>query len=137
MLHICNIQINWRVKNLSNISIMYFFSSIHTHNYHHQFRLHINKECILGGRPSTVVVKFTLSALVAPGFTGSDPGCGPTQHSSSHAVEVSHTQKIEEDWHGSQLRDNLPQAKKGGLATDVSSGPIFFTQKNPKTKTVM
>ena len=31
--------------------------------------------------------------------------------------------KIEKDWHRRQLRDNLPQAKSGRLATDVSSGP--------------
>ena len=27
------------------------------------------------------------------------------------------------------VSDNLPQAKRGGLATDVSSGPIFLTKK--------
>ena len=39
------------------------------------------------------------------------------------------TYKIEEDGHRCQLRENLPQAKRGRLATDVSSGQIFFSQK--------
>ena len=29
------------------------------------------------------------------GFTGSDPGGGPTHHSSSHAVTTSHVQELE------------------------------------------
>ena len=39
------------------------------------------------------------------------------------------TYKVEEDWQGCELSDNLPQAKRGRLATDVSSGPIFLTKK--------
>ena len=42
--------------------------------------------------------------------------------------------KIEEDWHRCQLSDNLPQAKGGRLAIDVSSGPVFLTNKRRKTK---
>ena len=36
------------------------------------------------------------------------------------------TYKIEEDWHRCQLRASLPQAQRGGLETDVSSGQIFI-----------
>ena len=58
---------------------------------------------------------------------GLDPGHGPTHHSSSHAVAASYVQKIEEDWH--RLSDNLPQAERGGLATDVSSGQSASPKK--------
>ena len=43
------------------------------------------------------------------------------------------TYKVEEDWHRCYLRDNLPQAKRRRLATDVSLGPIFFTKKTKKS----
>ena len=33
--------------------------------------------------------------LGGPGFSGSNPGCRPTHHSSSHAVAVSHIQNRE------------------------------------------
>ena len=61
------------------------------------------------------------------GFTGSDPRCGPTHRSSSHAVAASHIQNR-------GLAQILAQqqsssSKKGGLATDVSSGPVFLTRK--------
>ena len=47
---------------------------------------------------------------------GLDPGCGPTHHSSSHAVVASHIQN------------------RGKLAQGVSSGPIFLTKKKEKKK---
>ena len=71
-----------------------------------------------------VVHSLHLSGL---GFTGSDPRHRPT---SSHAVAASHIHKIEEDWYS----DNLPQAKRGRLATDVSSGPVFLTNKKKERK---
>ena len=52
------------------------------------------------GWPSDVMLKFNKAlCFIGPGFVGSDPGHGPTQHSSSHAVAASHIQKAEEDWH--------------------------------------
>ena len=42
--------------------------------------------------------------------------------------------KTEEDGQGCQLRGNLPQAKRGRLATDVSSGPILFTHTHTHKK---
>ena len=50
-----------------------------------------------------------------PSFTGLDPRCRPTQLLSSHAMVASHIQK------------------RGRLATDVSSGPIFLTYKKSKS----
>ena len=74
--------------------------------------------------------KFALSASVAPGFTGSDPGCGPTHHSSSHAMAAAHMEEPEE------LTTRIynyvlglwGEKKRGRLATDVTSGPIFLTK---------
>ena len=72
------------------------------------------------------MVKFAQSTSVAKGsqvqIPGADlallikPCCGGIPH------------KIEEDWHRCQLRDNLLQAKRGILTTDVSLGPIFFVK---------
>ena len=57
---------------------------------------------------------------------GSDPRCGPTDHPSGHAVVASHIQN-----RGRLAQrlawDNPSQAKRGRLATDVSSGPTFLT----------
>ena len=44
------------------------------------------------GQPRGIVVKFECSTLAGQGFVGSDPGRGPTHHSSSHAVVAAHTQ---------------------------------------------
>ena len=44
------------------------------------------------------------------------------------------TDRIKEDWHRCQLRDNLPQGKVGRLATDVRPGPILLTKKKKKEK---
>ena len=41
---------------------------------------------VLGGWPGGVAVRFAWSALVALGFAGSDPVCGPTHCLSGHAV---------------------------------------------------
>ena len=42
------------------------------------------------------------------------------------------TYKTEEDWHRCYLRANLPQAKRGRLVTDVSSGESFSAKKKRK-----
>ena len=59
---------------------------------------------------------------------GSDPRLRPTHCSSSYAVAASHTQN-----RGRLPRvlahDNLPEVKRGTLATDVSLRPIFLTKK--------
>ena len=39
------------------------------------------------------------------------------------------TYKVEEDRHGCELRANLLQQKRGGLAADVRSGLIFLKRK--------
>ena len=66
-----------------------------------------------------------------PVFAGLDSGRGPAHHSSSHAVVAYYIKN----------RGRLPQmlakiqsssSKRRKLATDVSSGPIFFTKKNPQ-----
>ena len=41
------------------------------------------------------------------------------------------TYKMKEDGHRCWLSGNL-QAERGGLATDISSGPIFITKKTKK-----
>ena len=77
------------------------------------------------GRPGGVVVKFTL-CFGGLGFASSDPGCGPTHRSSSHAVVASHIAELE----GLATRiynyvlGLWGGKKRGRLATDVSSGPI-------------
>ena len=35
--------------------------------------------------PSSAGLKFRTFRIGSPGFTGSDPGCGPMYHLSSHA----------------------------------------------------
>ena len=79
------------------------------------------------GRPSSIVVNFACSAVVAQGSQDQNPGVDLcTTH---QAMLWQHpTYKIEEAWNRCSLGDNLPQAKGGRLATDVSSGPIFFTK---------
>ena len=46
----------------------------------------------LGGRPSGIVVGFPCFTSAAWGLRIQNPGQGPTHHSSSHAVVVSHIQ---------------------------------------------
>ena len=57
------------------------------------------------------------------------PGMG-LHHSSltGHAMAVTHIQKKRKTGTDG-LRANLPQAKRGGLATDVSSGQTFLSEK--------
>ena len=70
--------------------------------------------------------------LSGPGFVGLDLRSRPTPFI-SHAVEAPQIQNRGE------LAQMLPQgqsslAKRGGLAMDVSSGPIFLSKKQNKTK---
>ena len=68
------------------------------------------------------------------GFTGSDSGHGRTHHSSSHAMVASYIEELE----GLTTRiynyvlGLWGLKKRGRLATDVSSGPIFLRKKKKK-----
>ena len=53
----------------------------------------------------------TLHNLGSLGFTGSDPGRGPTHHFASHALA------------------GVPHIKSGKMGTDVGSGLIFLSKK--------
>ena len=86
---------------------------------------------LLWGRPSGIVVKFVFSASV-PRLLLVQILCVDL-HTAHQAMLWGHPiHKVEEDWHRCQLRDHLPQAKRGRLATDVSSGTIFLTKKKKK-----
>ena len=86
------------------------------------------KKVIFRGWPRGVVVKFTCSALVAQGLSVQIPSLD--LHTVHRAVLWWRpTYRVEEDWHRCELKDRLPQAKRGGLAKDVSSGLIFLTKK--------
>ena len=77
------------------------------------------------------MVKFTCSALAAWDSPVWIPGTD--LYTAHQAMLWQHpTYKIERHWHRCCLSDNLPQAKRGRLATDVSSGPIFLTKKKKK-----
>ena len=66
---------------------------------------------MMWGQPCGQVVKIPHPLLWWPRFTGLDPRCELTPPI-SHAVVVTHIQKVEEDWHRCELRANLPQGKK-------------------------
>ena len=91
---------------------------------------HSNRSCknhCVWGHPGGMVVKFTCSILAAQDsqvrILATDlaplikPCCG------------SIPRKTKEDCHRYYLSDNLPQAKRGRLATGLSSGTISFTNK--------
>ena len=59
---------------------------------------------------------------------GLDPRHRPMHCSPSHAVEVNQY-KIEEDGRGCELRDNLPQAKRGRLAQRLARGQSPSSKK--------
>ena len=62
------------------------------------------------GWPGSIVVTFTCSALVAQGLWLWIPGAD--LHTTHQAMLWQHpSDKIEEDWHRCELRDNLPQQK--------------------------
>ena len=68
--------------------------------------------------PSSLVVKF---GMLHFGGLGSVPRSGTTPLISGHAVVVAHIQK-EEDWQQMLAQGKSSLAKRGRLATDVSSG---------------
>ena len=71
------------------------------------------------------MVRFMGSASVAQGSWVQI--LGMNLHTTHQATLWQHpTYKTEEDWHRCWLSNNLPQGKRGRLATDVSSGPIFI-----------
>ena len=87
----------------------------------------------LRGWPSGAVIMFTRSASAAQGSKVQI--LGMELHPPHQAKLRRHrTCKTEEDWQECYLRDNLPQAKRGRLATDFSSGTIFLTKKKKKRK---
>ena len=59
--------------------------------YNSQLKENFSSLKILRAQPCGQVVKVPCALLQWPGFTGSDPGHGPTPLI-SHAVEVSHIQ---------------------------------------------
>ena len=72
-------------------------------------------------------------------YAGSDPGRGPTQCSSSHAVVASHIEELEGFTtriynHVLGLWGEKKRKGRGTLAIRVSSGPIFLTKKLIKKK---
>ena len=86
-------------------------------------------------RPGGILVEFAHSTSVARGswvqILGTDlallvkPCFGSVPH------------EMEGGWHRCYLSDNLPQAKRGRLATDVGSGPIFLTKRKKTKKQVV
>ena len=76
------------------------------------------------------MVKFACSASVARSSWVWIPDADLPPLVSPHCGGIPH--KVEEDWHGCYLSNNLPQAKSRRLVTDVSSGPIFPTKNKTK-----
>ena len=80
------------------------------------------------GQPGRIVVKFACSALGAQGLRVQI--ICVDLHIIHQTILWRHpTYKVEEDWQRYLLSDNLPQAKRGRLAADVSSGPMFLTKE--------
>ena len=109
----------------------YFISSLYSNLSAIKCINYIIKIDVCRGQPSGLVIKFVCSTLAAQGSCiqtlGMDLG---TTHQAMLWQPPTH--KIEEDWHRCQLSDNLHQAKRGRLATDVSSGSIFLAPLPPK-----
>ena len=80
------------------------------------------------GWPGGAAVKFTHSALAAQGSPVRIPDVD-TAPLGKPCCGRRPTYKLEEDGHGCELRANLPQQKRGGLAADVSSGLMFLQNK--------
>ena len=78
------------------------------------------------------MVAFTLHFGVLA-LAGLGPGHGPTCHASSNAVAASHIEELEgltTRVYNYGLGLWRRKQKRGRLATDVSSGPIFLTKKD-------
>ena len=69
------------------------------------------------------MLKFTHSVLEAQSSQVGIPGADLLHTAHQAMLQRRPIDKVQEDWHGCELRDNLLQAKRGRLATDVSSGP--------------
>lgn len=80
------------------------------------------------GQPGGMLVGFACPALVARDSQVQIPGM---DYFSSHVVAASCIQNMEEDWCSCYFRDSLPQARRGRLVTDVSSGTIVHQKKAP------
>ena len=72
---------------------------------------------------------FACSASGAQGSQAQIPGTNLAPVIEPHCGGMPH--KIEEDWHGSQLSDNLPQVKRERLGTDQGQSS---SQKKNKIK---
>ena len=57
------------------------------------------KIMLQGASPVAEWLRFGVLCFWWPGFASLDPECGPTPLI-GHAVQASHLQKMEEDWHG-------------------------------------
>ena len=86
------------------------------------------------GQPCSIVVKFECSTFEAQGLQVQIPGADQALLLKPYYGGI--PSKIEEDWHRCWLSDSLPQAKKGRLATNDSSKPIFLTKKEEKKWTL-
>ena len=75
-------------------------------------------------------MKFLHSALVAWGSWVRIPG---VDLCTAYQAVLWQAYGIEEGGHKCQLRASLPQAKRGGLVVDVSSGLILLKKTNKKT----
>ena len=69
--------------------------------------------------------------LWRPGFAGSDPGC---RHGTAWQAVLWLASHIESrgSWAWMLAQSQSSSAKRGGLATDVSSGLIFLKKKKKK-----
>lgn len=81
------------------------------------------------GRPGGLVVKFMCSTSAACGSQVWIPGADLVL-AKPHCGSIPH--KIEKDRHRRLLSDNLPLVKRGGLATDVSSGQSASPKKKKR-----
>lgn len=85
-----------------------------------------HQKLMVWGRPRGVVVKFNHALFLWPGFTGSDPGCGPTTVN-GHVVVVTHMQN------GEKLAQMLAQGessspKKTKKKKVLRGGPVSLNK---------
>ena len=96
----------------------------------HNLFINTELEWHIGGQPGGIVVKFVHSASATQG-----------SQVQILAADIHTAYQAMLWWHPTykmaQLRDNLPQAKSGRLATDVSSGPIFLTKEKKRNDTLV